>query len=164
MLTAKITGGGNIRPTVKRIANNFRGIYVQGGILEGATYSGQMDSEAGQWIAPIAAAMEYGTKRGVPSRPFMRNTIDRCKKKWVAAFKFHIKGQTQDQSSINRAFVLVGHDIATDLMDTIERGVPPVLNEQTIKRKRKKGRESPEKTLIDTGEMMRAISSEVITE
>ncbi|WP_141554542.1 hypothetical protein [Xenorhabdus stockiae] len=49
-----------------------------------------------------------------------------------------------------------------DIKDGIEQSLPPPNAPATVARKAKKGITSPDKTLVDTGSMQRAIDYEVI--
>ncbi|MBE8596853.1 hypothetical protein IQ209_10095 [Xenorhabdus sp. BG5] len=147
-------GGDKLRAALERIANT-QTIQVNAGILAGAT-----NEDTGEPIAPYAAANEFGTKN-IPPRPFMRSTIANKSNEWSQLLASQLHGRMQD-GNIEAAFDVVGKEMALDIKDSIEHSLPPPNAPETIARKRKKGIAEPEKTLVDTGSMQRAVDYEVI--
>ena len=78
-----IRGGEKIHAALMRLGGNTPGL--RGGILEGATYSGEPGTgeKAGQSVATVAFWQEYGTRTNTPPRPFMRNTVAEKKERWA---------------------------------------------------------------------------------
>ncbi|PHM61192.1 hypothetical protein [Xenorhabdus ishibashii] len=150
-----IKGGDKLRAALERIANT-QTIQVQAGVLAGAT-----NEKTGESIAPYAAANEFGTKN-IPPRPFMRATIANKSNEWAQLLASQLRGRMQDGSNIEAAFNVVGKEMALDIQDSIEQSLPPPNAPATIARKAKKGIAAPDKTLVDTGSMQRAIDYEIV--
>lgn len=95
---------------------------------------------------------EYGTSRGMPARPFLRNTQYEHESEWsqqvgrdmVNVFRGSISGQSVG--------VKLGKKMANDIKSTIDAGNFAALALSTIKRK---GSSQP---LIDTGDMRSSIT------
>lgn len=95
---------------------------------------------------------EYGTSRGIPARPFLRNTQYEHESEWsqqvgrdmVNVFRGSISGQSVG--------VKLGNKMAKDIKATIDSGNFASLALSTIRRK---GSSRP---LIDTGDMRGSIT------
>ncbi|MCC8367094.1 hypothetical protein J8V57_12550 [Xenorhabdus sp. PB61.4] len=148
-------GGDKIRAALALLAGT-QSIEVRAGVLAGAT-----NEKTGEPIAPYAAANEYGT-RNIPPRPFMRSTIANQSDEWGRVLGAQLRGRLQESGGIEAAFETVGKIMADDIKDSIEQSLPPPNTPATVARKAKKGIASPDKTLVDTGSMQRAIDYEVI--
>lgn len=123
----------------------------------GTTASGEIPEEQGASLAERAYKNEYGTSK-IPARPFMHITAENNGRKWLAT----LKGAVQNGYTFKEALVMVGEVGHKDVMQTIESHVPPPNSPATIAAKRARGRTHPETTLIDTGEMQKGVSYEVV--
>lgn len=128
----------------KRLIGDLDGLRAEVGIRDGQ-------------IATYAAANEYGTDT-IPSRPFMRSTIDGNRNKyseqltklWNRASSGHFKGATA-----GGLLLRVGTTARNDLIKAISGWSQPRNADSTIAQK---GENNP---LVDTGAMQRAITVEV---
>jgi hypothetical protein len=98
---------------------------VKAGVLAGATYPADVikdartgksypDPRAGQPVAAIAAALEYGHGQHHP-RPFMQQTVAQRRKEWTdGVVKLVESGQSPEQ-----AVGIIGQVMKEDIMKTI---------------------------------------------
>lgn len=154
----KITGGDKYKAVLAKIAEQHVGVRV--GILEGAT------TTDGEPIAPYAAANEFGSHAEfegreviIPSRPFLRQTAGKKQGEWIRDIE-HVMRGNPDKG--NEAMHVVGQIMRADIVAEIEGGDFAQNADITIKRKMDKGKEDPDHPLIDTGQMMEAVSYEVV--
>ncbi len=152
---ASISGGDKLEAALKGISSNLQ-LKMNVGVLAGST-----NEETGEPIAPYAAANEYGTST-IPARPAFRDTVGDKSSEWGETLGKLVSGQTQDATGIEKAFNVMGQLMVQDIRDTIEHSVPPPNAQSTIDAKRRKGRASPEQTLVDTGSYQRSIDHEII--
>jgi hypothetical protein len=163
MLTASVSGGDKWKAALAKLSNVRPELRV--GILEPST------NEEGEKIARYAAYNEYGTPRGIPPRPFMRNTLAEKKGEWLRIIRSRASANPDD---IRGAFELAGEVASKDVMKTIEDGQFEALADSTVEKKRNRGKthvnkkgakpasNNPEHPLIDTGAMQEAITYEVV--
>ncbi|AOM39673.1 hypothetical protein [Xenorhabdus hominickii] len=144
-----------LKAAFSRISRNLN-IKVSAGVLAGAT-----NEDTGEKIAPYAAANEFGT-RNIPARPFMRSTIANKSDEWKRLIGDQLRGQSQDESSVEAAFNTLGMIMAADIQESIRKNIPPKNSQSTQDAKERKGIKDYDKTLIDTGGMEGAIDYEVI--
>lgn len=130
---------------------------LKAGVLEDAT-----NIRTGMRVAEYAAYNEFGTST-IPSRPFLRNTYAAKGEEWLANLGKALAAKRGPRAALQ----LVGMRMQDDIVQTIQKGVPPANAESTIKRKRKDitgtgggGTYSPG-PLIDTGSLIRSIQYEV---
>ena len=130
------------------------------GILEGATYSGEPGSgeKPGQSVATVAFWQEYGTRRGTPPRPFMRNTVAEKKERWARI----LAASLMRRADFAEALDAVGMEAVQDIRQTIQKGVPPPSSPRTIAFKKSIGKEYANTPLILTATMLKSIAHEVI--
>ncbi|HDL6962225.1 TPA: hypothetical protein PXM28_001467 [Yersinia enterocolitica] len=145
-----------IQKALATIGQNLK-LQMNVGILAGAT-----NEDTGEPIAPYAAANEFGTLN-IPPRPFMRNTVSEKSGEWGETFGKLVSEQAHDAGGIEKALSTLGAVMVQDIRDSIERSIPPPNADSTINNKRRKGRASPDKTLVDSGSMQRAVAFEIIT-
>lgn len=103
----------------------------------------------------IAAWHEYGTSQ-IPARPFMRPTYDQnwpVYRKIAKALGVRVFFGTLTK---HQALSVLGAKFASDVKARIRAHIPPELDESTVQRK---GSSTP---LIDTGQLIRAISHKVV--
>ncbi|QDX29552.1 hypothetical protein [Dickeya poaceiphila] len=149
-----ISGGDKMLSALQAIAEKTQ-ISLSAGILAGAT-----NEDMGELIAPYAAANEYGTKT-IPPRPFMRTSIDNHAKDWSQQLAKSLDGIGADPGVVKKGFDRLGLTIVQDIRDSIESSIPPANAKSTIDAKIRKGRKEPDKTLIDSGSMQRAVDYEI---
>lgn len=155
-----ITGGDKIRGALMRLGKNTPILRI--GILEGATYSGEPDTgeKPGQSVATVAFWQEYGTSRGTPPRPFMRNTVAEKKEEWAR----QLSASLLYGRDFRQALEAVGMVAVQDMRQTIQKGVPPSSAPSTIAFKKRIGKEYANTPLILTSTMLRSIAYEVVDE
>lgn len=152
---AGISGGDKLEAALAAISENIK-MQMNVGILAGAT-----NRDTGDPIAPYAAANEYGTLN-IPARPFMRNTVAEKSGEWGRTLGGLVVGKAHDAGSIEKAFNILGAVMVQDIRDSIEHSIPPPNTQSTINNKRRKGRASPDKTLVDSASMQGAVDFEII--
>lgn len=93
---------------------------------------------------------EYGTSRGIPARPFLRNTLYEQSAAWsvfigpkIAALVDHPTARIQQS---------MGQKMAADIRKTIDRGGFAPLSPATIAKKHS------DKALVDTSDMYNSIT------
>lgn len=130
---------------------------LKAGVLDDAT-----NIRTGMKVAEYAAYNEFGTS-SIPSRPFLRNTYAAKGQEWVQNLGMALA----NRRGIKESLQLVGMRMVDDIVQTIQKGVPPANADATIKRKRKDitgtgggGTYSPG-PLVDTGSLIRSIQYEV---
>ena len=153
-VNVKITGGDKYKAFLAKMAQIAGG--VKSGILEGAT-----NRVTGEPIAPYAVYNEFGTSR-IPARPFMRTVAKEKPKKWVSSMVAHIKGKATNPEAWKGALVLAGESMKSDIKDSIQNGSWTPNAPATIAAKKRKGKVEPDHPLIDTGQMLAAVSYEVM--
>jgi len=153
-----IKGGEKLKIALMRLGGKTPVLRV--GILEGATYTGEPDTgeKPGQSVATVAFWQEYGTRRGTPPRPFMRNTVADKKEEWAR----QLSASLLYGRSFAEALDAVGMVAVQDIRQTIQKGVPPSSAPSTIAFKKRIGKEYANTPLILTTTMMKSIAHEVI--
>lgn len=126
---------------------------LQGSVKVGIFADAGSSKKVHTSIAEYAAYNEFGTSH-IPSRPFMRQTIDKYAKAWGQAAEAAEK-RVAGGMSPHQALELIGNIAEGHIKATIGRGsfAPNAAN--TIKQK---GSSQP---LIDTGAMRGAVRHEV---
>ena len=152
-VTVDIKGGDKYKKFLAKMAEIAGG--VKAGILGGAT------TTDGKSIAEYAVYNEFGTKN-IPSRPFMRTVAKEKPKKWVSSMVAHIKGKATKPEAWKGALVLAGESMKSDIKDSIQNGSWTPNAPATIAAKKRKGKVEPDHPLIDTGQMLAAVSYEVV--
>lgn len=117
---------------------------IEGKKVEAGVFGGFAEKKA-MWN-------EYGTSRGIPARPFLRNSQYEHESEWgqqvgqnmVEVFRGSISGQAVG--------LKLGEKMANDIKATIDAGNFAALAASTIRRK---GSSRP---LIDTGDMRASIT------
>lgn len=153
-----IKGGDRLKPALMRLGGKTPVLRV--GILEGATYSGEPGTGEmpGQSVATVAFWQEYGTRRGTPPRPFMRNTVAEYKEQWAR----NLGALLMTRPDFAEAMDALGMAMMADFRGTIIKGVPPASAPSTIAFKKRIGKEYANTPLILTATMLKSISYEVI--
>jgi hypothetical protein len=121
------------------------------GIVEGAT-------------ATYAAANEYGVPKDdgsrIPSRPFMRHTIDVNAKRYSEILKRAIGRQIKLRAPDLQPLFVLGIKVRNDMIRTIVSWKDPENALSTQKAKGRKGK-PVNNPLVDTGHMQRSIVFEI---
>ena len=153
-VTVDIKGGDKYKKFLAKMAEIAGG--VKAGILEGAT-----NSETHEPIAPYAVYNEFGT-RNIPARPFMRTVAKARPKTWVGIMVKHIRGRAQNPAIWKEALGKAGAQMKDDIINSIQNGSWTPNAPATIAAKKRKGKVEPDHPLIDTGQMLAAVSYEVV--
>ena len=147
-----------IRRALRRAALSAGDVYV-GVHKDDAERLPQNDEEETLNNAQIAAIHEFGL--GVPERSFLRSTIraeqQRYKTLFAAEMRRELKRKHADPK---RPLHVVGNVAASDVQQTIARGVQPGLSEATLEKRRERGF-SGTKPLIETGQLKSSITYSV---
>lgn len=116
-------------------------------------------------IAYVAAIQEFGYGP-IPPRPFMRPAEEANKGKWLKGIAAGVRGVIAGNVTLDHALEQVGMVAAGDVRKAIKAVTAPPLAESTVRarQRRKKGKKSvSRKPLVDTGEMLQAVNSAVVT-
>ena len=138
-------GGDKFKAALKQAVDKAASGTVRVGIIESQTYPN------GESVAQVAYWNEYGTAT-IPARPFFRNTIAEKQGEWADKAAELLK-QSDDT---NHALALIGEGVKGDIVETIQNFREPENAPSTVKRK------GFDKPLVDTGDLWRAIQSEVV--
>ena len=112
-------------------------------------------NEDGLPIAKVARWKEFGTKAGIPQRPFMRRTMMKHEKEWIETLKTIVQKEIDKDKNINidKALKKFGEIVKGDIQETILEGGFVKNAPSTVK---KKGFNMP---LVDTGVMISSIQA-----
>lgn len=116
-------------------------------------------------IAYVAAIQEFGYGP-IPPRPFMRPAEEANKGKWVKGISSGVRAVIAGQVTLDHALEQVGMVAAGDVRKAIKAVTAPPLAESTVRARqsRKKGKKAvSRKPLVDTGQMLQAVNSAVVT-
>ncbi len=146
MVQISIDGGKELAKKLREIAAKLeKASTLNVGFLEGADYPD------GTPVASVAAFNEWGTSR-IPARPFFRSMSKAGQKHWADDIGQILPANGYDaELTMN----LMGEKLKGELQDSIRNWSEPPNAPSTIA---KKGFDKP---LIDTGDMLRAVGSEV---
>lgn len=143
---ARVTGGAKLAAALKRVSDRISSAtQVEVGFIDGATYPD------GTSVAAVAAFNEFGTATS-PPRPFFRDMIQKNSAKWPVNLRTALKNTGYDAET---SLGLVGQEIKEELEQSIQSNTPPPNAEATVAAK------GFDRTLIDTGTMLRSISHNV---
>lgn len=151
-MKVEIEGGEKYEKVLEKLAK-FNG-KVKAGIPEWAT------TTDGKKIAEYAIYNELGTSR-MPARPFMRQTVDTHKDEWVDLLASKLTAENITKGDAETALGLVGEVMKAHIQETIQKGSFAPDSPRTVAYKRNKGKREPDHPLIDTGQMLASIISEV---
>jgi HK97 gp10 family phage protein len=154
-LNVEVSGGKKWKKTLSDLAKMKMG--VKAGVLGGAT------TTDGKSIAEYAIYNEFGTQY-IPPRPFLSDTAKRKGKDWAHVLEATAKGDTTKPETWARALVLRGETMKAHIQQNIQQGSWIPNAQSTIRAKAAKGKVEPDHPLIDTGQMLAAISYEVVKE
>lgn len=151
-VTVEIKGGDKYKKFLAKMAEIAGG--VKAGILNNAT------TTDGQSIAEYAVYNEFGTSR-IPARPFMRTVAKEKPKQWIGEMVRHVRGKATNPAVWKEALGLAGESMKSDIKDSIQNGSWTPNAPATVAAKARKGKVEPDHPLIDTGQMIAAVSYEV---
>lgn len=151
MTHVTVTGGDKYKAVLEKIARLK--LTAQAGIPSGAT------TTDGKSIPEYAVYNEFGTSR-IPGRPFMRTTANEHQNEWCETLAGALKGEILKDNA-KGAMGLVGEQMKAHIQQTIQKGSFAPNAPRTVAIKRKKGKVEPDHPLIDTGQMIASIISEV---
>ena len=151
-VTVKIQGGDKYQKLLAKMAEIAGG--VKAGILNNAT------TTDGKSIAEYAVNNEFGTSR-IPARPFMRTVAKEKPQQWIGEMVRHVRGRATEPAVWKQALGLAGESMKSDIKDSIQNGNWTPNAPATVKAKARKGKVEPDHPLIDTGQMIAAVSYEV---
>lgn len=129
----------------------------------------EVHADSGLTNAQLGSIHEYGTS-SIPARPFISSTIRQNKDKYVRVIREALQKNTGIEVSfgkISRDMRRVGMQAVADIKKRMTNGsgIPPPLAASTLAAKRAKALAANTKKtrktfrpLVDTGQMMRAIS------
>lgn len=150
-MKVEVTGGDKYKAILEKIARLK--ITARAGVPAGATATN------GKSIPAYAVYNELGTSR-IPARPFMRTTVNEHQNEWCETLAGALKGEVV-KGDAKRAMGLVGEQMKAHIQQTIQKGSFAPNAPRTIAAKRAKGKREPDHPLIDTGQMLASIISEV---
>lgn len=156
-------------PTLKRLrlalrAQGNAGAYVRVGFLGGNSER----TEGGMNNASIAAVHEYGYPEGnIPERPFMGPSFDGNASKYSSSMEGQAIAYLDGRLTLEAALGLVGLQMVSDIRNFVVGGapLPPPNAPATLARKAAKGDTGggSVRTLVDSGQMIRALAHVVST-
>lgn len=103
----------------------------------------------GGFAAEKAMWNEYGTSRGIPARPFLRNTLYENEAAWSVFIGPKIAALISHPANVQQS---LGQKMAADIRRTIDRGGFAPLAPATIAKKHS------DKALVDTSDMYDSIT------
>lgn len=140
----------------KALARNLKalsGSHVRVGI-QGKEASAQHAGSPSS-VAAIATYQEFGTST-IPERSFIRATVDEKHAEIQLLIKRLAKLVAEGKLTEDDALKLLGQKVQADIINRIRDNIPPPLKEETIQRK------GSSVALIDTGQMVQAITYRVV--
>ena len=137
------TAGKKFKAEIEKLAN----LEVRVGFKHGE----ETDADSGADIADIAMWNEVGTSNGIPSRPFMRQSVDNNASRINAACKSLLQKLTRGETDAQGVLQTLGAMQKGLMQDEIVRGVF-VPNAPSTKKRKKSDR-----PLIDTGRMRQSV-------
>ena len=143
---------------IKKMLAELEKKEIRVGFFENSKYTD------GTPIAYVAAIQEFG-HGPIPPRPFMRPAELQNKNKWQAGIAAGVKAALNGSITINAALEQVGMVAAGDVRKAIKAVTAPPLADSTIsgRQSRKKGKKAAStKPLVDTGQMLQAVTSAVV--
>ena len=118
----------------------------------------------GESNVAVAATHEFGAPHRsppIPERSFLRSTFDSQREDILDDMATVADKALQGSSPIREARIL-GIETAERVRETIRQGISPALRPMTLERRKAKGSKGENETpLIDTGQLIQSIQSEV---
>lgn len=151
-MIVKVTGGDKYKAALEKIAKAK--VTARAGIPAGAT------TTDGKSIPEYAVYNEMGTSK-IPARPFMRDTVAAHQEEWVHTAASSLNYNAIANDGAKSAMGLVGEVMKAHIQQTIQQGSFAPNAPKTVEAKRRKGKVEPDHPLIDTGQMLASVISEV---
>lgn len=151
-MKVEVNGGDKYQAVLAKIAEVR--VSARAGIPAGAT------TTDGKSIPEYAVYNELGTSR-IPSRPFMRQTVSNHESDWLNTVSGSLNYKEIDKDGAKRVMGLVGEQMKAHIQQTIQKGSFAPNSPKTVEQKRRKGKVEPDHPLINTGQMIASIISEV---
>ena len=134
------------------------GVEVKAGII--GDVAQQQHGNSGLTNAELGAVHEFGGGN-VPERSFLRSSFDANRPKYDDLLRKLEQAVYMNRAGVRGALDLLGSTMAADMRARIRAGIAPALAPATIARKTALGRKDPALALVDTRQLINAISSEV---
>ena len=144
---------------IKKMLSELDKKEIRVGFFENSKYTD------GTPIAYVAAIQEFGYGP-IPPRPFMRPAEEANKGKWLKGIAAGVRGVIAGNVTLDHALEQVGMVAAGDVRKAIKAVTAPPLAESTVRarQRRKKGKKAVStKPLVDTSQMLQAVTSAVVT-
>jgi hypothetical protein len=148
-----ITGGERMKEALQKIVDTK--LAVKAGVLKGAT------TTDGKSIAEYAMYNEVGTAH-IPPRPFLRNTVNDKQDNWKSFLESNVDYNNIQRDKCVSVMGVLGEVMVADIKQTIQKGDFAPDAPATVANKQRRGKREPNHPLIDTGQMLESIISEVI--
>lgn len=151
-----ITGGERMKEALQKIVDTK--LAVKAGIPAGAT------TTDGKSIPEYALYNEVGTAH-IPARPFMRDTVNDKQDNWKSFLESNVDYNNIERDECVTVMGVLGEVMVADIKQTIQKGGNPPFApnaEATRKAKERRGKSEANHPLIDTGQMLESIISEVV--
>ena len=148
-----ITGGERMKEALSKIVNTK--LAVKAGVPAGAT------TTDGKSIPKYAMYNEVGTAH-IPPRPFMRDTVNNKQGDWKAFLESNVDYDNIQRDKCVSVMGVLGEVMVADIKKKKKKGDFTPNAPATIKTKRRKGKSEPDHPLIDTGQMLESVISEVV--
>ena len=143
---------------IKKVLEELGRKEIKVGFFESAKYPD------GTPIAYVAAIQEFG-HGPIPPRPFMRPAEQQNAAKWQKGVAAGVKAALNGSITIEHALEQVGMVAAGDVRKAIKAVTAPPLADSTIsaRQRRLKGKKAASiKPLVDSGQMIQAVTSAVV--
>ena len=123
----------------------------------------ESDESEGTTVLEYALYNEYGTKRGIPARPFFRTSVatDEAQKEIKDYMKSQVELIIAGELTGEEAYNNLGNFVVKKIKDTIDKGGFTALDPKTIKLREKRGNNST-KPLMDTHSLYNSINYEIV--
>lgn len=148
MITASISIEHKNKGAFSRLFNNVRRALAGPKTVKVGFPAGKVDAE----VMMRAAWMEFGTSRGIPERPFLRNAMRNNE----GTYKLFMLKAGQKilvgQGSMKGELDSLGNLAKGHIQKSINSNTPPPLKPATIKKK------GSSRTLVDSGEMRQSVT------
>ena len=153
-MNVNVRGGDRYKAALEKIAELK--ISARAGIPAGAT------TTDGKSIPEYAVYNEMGTSDGrIPARPFIRTTVKEHQNEWCDTLAASLNYKDISRDGAKRSMGLVGEVMKSHIQQTIQQGSFAPNAPRTVEAKRRKGKVEPDHPLIDTGQMLASVISEV---
>lgn len=140
-----------INAALAKIPKEMQGQEVQVGYLEGNNY------EDGTPVAYVATIHEFGApSQNIPPRPTMGPTVAANRERYVSQLGKAVAAVQRGAIAGHDALEMIGAEVVGDIKQSISLLQAPALKLSTAERK------GFSKPLVDTGQMLGSIQSQVI--